>query len=79
MLCHFLHYEGIANHKAHDFRRVEPGLLTQNRKTPVLTSDQARALLDSIDTSTLVGLRDRALIGVMTYMCGRWARFWSWA
>lgn len=29
--------------------------------------DQARALLESIDTSTLVGLRDRALIGVMTY------------
>jgi pfkB family carbohydrate kinase len=40
-------------------------------KTPVLTSDQARVLLDSIDTSTLVGLRDRALIGVMTYAFAR--------
>jgi site-specific recombinase XerD len=31
--------------------------------TPVLTEDQARRLLESgIDTSTLVGLRDRALI-----------------
>jgi integrase/recombinase XerD len=37
----------------------------------VLTSDQARALLDSIDTSTLLGLRDRALIGVMTYAFAR--------
>ena len=36
-------------------------------KKTVLTPDQARALLDSIDTSTLVGLRDRALISVMTY------------
>jgi integrase/recombinase XerD len=40
-------------------------------KTPVLTTDQARVLLDSIDTSTLVGLRDRALIGVMTYAFAR--------
>jgi integrase len=40
-------------------------------KTPVLTSDQARALIESIDTSMLVGLRDRALIGVMTYAFAR--------
>jgi integrase/recombinase XerD len=38
-------------------------------KTPstVLTGEQARELLDSIDTSTVVGLRDRALISVMTF------------
>ena len=35
-------------------------------KTTVLTSEQARELLDSIDVMTLVGLRDRALIAVMT-------------
>ena len=29
-------------------------------KTPVLTSEQVRQLLDSIDTTTTVGLRDRA-------------------
>jgi sRNA-binding protein len=40
-------------------------------KTPVLTTDQARVLIESIDTSTLVGLRDRALIGVMTYAFAR--------
>ena len=32
----------------------------------MLTTDQARLLLESLDASTLVGLRDRALIGVMT-------------
>jgi integrase len=40
-------------------------------KTPVLTEEEARRLLESIDTSTLVGLRDRALIGVMTYAFAR--------
>jgi site-specific recombinase XerC len=36
-----------------------------------LTASQARVLIESIDTSTLVGLRDRALIGVMTYAFAR--------
>jgi len=40
-------------------------------KTPVLSADQARALLDTIDTSTLGGLRDRALIGAMLYSFAR--------
>ena len=40
-------------------------------KTPVLTADQARQLLDSIDTSTIIGLRDRALLGVMCYTFAR--------
>jgi integrase/recombinase XerD len=40
-------------------------------KTPVLTAEEARQLLDSIDTSTLIGLRDRALIGVMVYTFAR--------
>jgi len=30
-------------------------------KTPVLLGDEARTLLDSIDVTTIVGLRDRAL------------------
>jgi integrase/recombinase XerD len=37
----------------------------------VLTADQARQLLDSIETSSIVGLRDRALIGVMVYTFAR--------
>jgi site-specific recombinase XerD len=40
-------------------------------KTPVLTAQQARLLLDSIDVSTIIGLRDRALIGVMVFSFAR--------
>lgn len=40
-------------------------------KTPVLTAAEARALLDTIDVSTLIGLRDRALIGLMVYTFAR--------
>jgi len=40
-------------------------------KTPVLHADEARKLLDSIPIDTLVGLRDRALIGVMCYTFAR--------
>lgn len=40
-------------------------------KTPVLTATEARELLDSIDISTIGGLRDRALIGVMVYSFAR--------
>ena len=39
--------------------------------TPVLTAEETRALLDAIDTGTVVGLRDRALIGVMVYSFAR--------
>ncbi len=39
--------------------------------TPVLTAEEARALLDAIDTSTLIGLRDRALIGLMVFTFAR--------
>lgn len=40
-------------------------------KTPVLAADEARALLDAIDITTPVGLRDRALIGLMVYTFAR--------
>lgn len=48
-----------------------PKHVVKRGKTPVLTADEARKLLDSIDTSTVVGLRDRALIGVMVYSFAR--------
>lgn len=48
-----------------------PKHVVKRGKTPVLTTDQARAMIESIDTSTIVGLRDRALIGVMTYAFAR--------
>jgi site-specific recombinase XerD len=44
-----------------------PKYVVKKGKTPVLAADEARALLDAIDTGTLTGLRDRALIGVMVY------------
>ena len=40
-------------------------------KTPVLAAEEARALIDAIDTSTVIGLRDRALIGLMVYTFAR--------
>ena len=40
-------------------------------KTPVLSAQEARALLDAIDTSTVIGLRDRALVGLMVYSFAR--------
>lgn len=40
-------------------------------KTPVLSRAEMRTLLDSIDVSNVVGLRDRALIGLMVYSFAR--------
>jgi integrase/recombinase XerD len=40
-------------------------------KTPVLQADEARTLIDAIDVSSLPGLRDRALIGLMVYTFAR--------
>ena len=39
--------------------------------TPVLSSQETTALLDSMDASSVVGLRDRAVIAVMTYSFAR--------
>lgn len=48
-----------------------PKHVVKKGKTPVLAAEEARALLDSIDTSSPVGLRDRALIAIMTYTFAR--------
>lgn len=48
-----------------------PKYVIKRGKTPVLTADEARQLLDSIDTSTIIGLRDRALISVMLFTFAR--------
>ena len=39
--------------------------------TPVLSSEETRELLKGMDVSTVVGLRDRAIIAVMTYTFAR--------
>ena len=48
-----------------------PTHIVRTGKTPVLQTAEARQLLDSIDTATLPGLRDRALLGVMVYSFAR--------
>ena len=40
-------------------------------KTPVLSVAEAKELIESIPTDTLVGLRDRAIMGVMLYSFAR--------
>jgi site-specific recombinase XerD len=59
----------VATNPAHAVRG--PKHVVKTGKTTVLNADQARRLLDSIDTSTVVGLRDRALISVMTFAFAR--------
>lgn len=48
-----------------------PAHSVKRGKTPVLAPEEARALLDSIDVSTPIGLRDRALIGLMAFSFAR--------
>jgi len=48
-----------------------PSHTTRKGKTPVLDATEARQLLDSIDVSTPIGLRDRALIGLMVFSFAR--------
>jgi site-specific recombinase XerD len=61
-----------------------PKYVVKKGKTPVLTADEARTLLDSIpivkpaaadgtvaDSPDVIGLRDRALIGLMAYSFSR--------
>jgi hypothetical protein len=59
----------VATNPAHAVRG--PKHVVKTGKTTVLDADQARKLLDSIDTSTVVGLRDRALISIMTFAFAR--------
>jgi site-specific recombinase XerD len=48
-----------------------PKHVVRKGKTLILLPADARLLLDSIETDTLIGLRDRALIGVMVYSFAR--------
>jgi site-specific recombinase XerD len=48
-----------------------PKHVVKKGRTPVLDREEARALIAAIDTSTLTGSRDRALIGVMVYTFAR--------
>jgi integrase len=48
-----------------------PKYVVKKGKTPILFKDETRKLLESIDTSSVVGLRDRALIATMVYSFAR--------
>jgi site-specific recombinase XerD len=48
-----------------------PKYSVKKGKTAVLSAEEARKLLDSIDPSSAVGLRDRALIALMVYTFAR--------
>jgi len=62
----------IMNVKSRAFRCVAPRTVRERKaKTPMLAADEARILLDSIDTSTVMGPCDRALIALMAYTFAR--------
>ena len=48
-----------------------PKHVIKRGKTPILSPEEARELFDGIPTDTLIGLRDRALIGVLIYSFAR--------
>jgi len=48
-----------------------PRLVMVKGKTPVLSAEDCRQLIDSIDVLRPAGLRDRALIGLMVYSFAR--------
>jgi len=48
-----------------------PKYVLRRGKTPILTKDETRLLLENIDISSVVGLRDRALIATMVYSFAR--------
>lgn len=48
-----------------------PAYTYKRGKTPILTAAEAKRLMESIETDSLVGLRDRALIAVMVYSFAR--------
>jgi integrase/recombinase XerC len=47
--------------------RARPAPYRARGKTPVLDRAEARQLIDAIDTTTIIGLRNRALVGLMVY------------
>jgi integrase/recombinase XerD len=48
-----------------------PKHVVRKGKTPVLRADPASQLLDSVETGSVVGLRDRAVIGLICYTFAR--------
>ena len=48
-----------------------PKFSAKHGTTPILTDLETRKLFDSLDTSHIIGLRDRAILAVLVYAVGR--------
>ncbi|MGH1351607.1 MAG: tyrosine-type recombinase/integrase [Methyloligellaceae bacterium] len=48
-----------------------PKHVVKKGKTPILSAEEVRRLFDSINTDTVIGQRDRALLGVLLYTFAR--------
>lgn len=48
-----------------------PKQIVRTGKTPIMSGPEARELFESIDVSTPIGLRDRAILAAMVYTFGR--------
>lgn len=59
----------LSSNPAHSVRG--PRYSVRKGKTPVLTAEEMRELLASIETDRLIGLRDRALLGLLSYTFAR--------
>lgn len=59
----------ISFNPASSVRVAAPG--TRRRAAPILAPEETRRFLESIDVSAVVGLRDRAIVGVMVYAFAR--------
>lgn len=62
---HLVVNQVMPTNPAHSVRG--PKLVVRKGKTPILQPDEAKRLLGAIETDTLIGLRDRALLSVMLY------------
>ena len=72
-------WDKVENHACHRRREHQalpfnpassvrgPKYVVKTGKTPGLSAKETRALLDGIDVSTVVGLRDRGFLGVLVY------------
>jgi site-specific recombinase XerD len=69
LMDHLVITRVLATNPSHAVRGLRYSI--SKGKTPVLTAGEARQLLDAIETTTLIGLRDRAFIGLMVYSFAR--------
>jgi len=59
----------IETNPAHAIRG--PKHVVTKGKTPILTAEETRTLIESIDAAKLAGIRDRVLLAVMLYSFAR--------